>query len=82
MREVTLGVSEFKATCLSVLKNVRRTGRRVLITRRGEAIAMVCPPPPAPKKASWLGSFGGSASICGDIVSPAAGEHDWEVETG
>jgi len=40
-------VSKFKATCLARLERVRRTGRPLLITKRGVPIAQVVPPPPA-----------------------------------
>ena len=31
-----IAISKFKATCLSVLENVRKTGKTVLVTRFGE----------------------------------------------
>ena len=39
-------ISKFKATCLAVLDNVKRTGRPVLVTRHGKPIAVIDPPPP------------------------------------
>jgi prevent-host-death family protein len=36
-----IAISKFKATCLAVLENVRRTGKTVLITRFGEPVARV-----------------------------------------
>jgi len=72
-------ISRFKATCLAVLDKVKRTGQPVLITRRGETIAMIEPPPPPEVKKSWLGSFRSTGRIVGDIISPAVGEKEWEA---
>lgn len=72
-------ISQFKATCLAVLEKVRRTGQAVLVTRRGEPIAMIDPPPPPEREKSWIGSFRSTGRITGDIVSPAADEKEWSV---
>ena len=39
----SLSVSEFKATCLAVLEDVKKNKKRVLITKRGKPIAEVIP---------------------------------------
>ncbi len=77
VEEIT--VSKFKATCLALLKKVKRTGKPILITRKGEPIAQVVPPPLSTKQGSWLGSFKSTGKIVGDIVSPATDEGDWEA---
>ncbi len=77
VEEIT--VSKFKATCLALLKKVKRTGKPIIITRKGEPIAQVVPPPPPPKQGSWLGSFKSTGKIVGDIVSPATDERNWEA---
>jgi prevent-host-death family protein len=74
-----ISISDFKATCLAVLDRVKRTGRPVLVTRRGIPIAQVTPPPPKMPDQSWLGCMAGRARITGDIISPAAEENDWEA---
>ena len=74
-----ISVSKFKATCLAVLKRIRKTGRPVLVTRFGEPMAQVVPPPAGKRPASWIGSLVGTGRIVGDIVSPASNEDDWEV---
>jgi antitoxin (DNA-binding transcriptional repressor) of toxin-antitoxin stability system len=58
---------------------VKSTGRPILVTRQGEAIALISPPPPAEKPKSWLGSFKSKGRIVGDIVFPALNEKEWEV---
>jgi prevent-host-death family protein len=78
MQEI-VSISKFKATCLALLDKVKRTGQSILITRRGEPIAEVIPPPPSDKPLSWLGSFQHTGRITGDIVSPASDSKEWEV---
>lgn len=74
-----IAISEFKATCLKTLEQVKRTGNPVLVTRRGEPIALVTPPPPPKKPSNWLGLFKSQGKIMGDIVSPVLDEKEWEV---
>ena len=77
--EDTIPISKFKATCLALLDRVKKTGQPILVTRKGEPIAQVIPPPVPEKSVDWLGSFQSSGKITGDIVSPASKEEDWEV---
>ncbi|MCJ7503701.1 MAG: type II toxin-antitoxin system prevent-host-death family antitoxin [Acidobacteriia bacterium] len=77
-----IAISKFKATCLAVLKRVRRTRKPLLVTRFGEPVAQVAPPPPAPRPERWLGDLAGTGRILGDIVAPASNEDDWEVLRG
>lgn len=72
-------ISKFKATCLALLDRVKRTGQPILVTRRGEPIAQVLPPPPPERPASWLGAFRETGRIVGDILSPAVEEEEWEI---
>ena len=75
----TIPISKFKATCLKLLADVKKTGKSILITRKGEPIALVTPPPPPPKPESWLGCMAGTIKITGDIISPVLNEKKWEV---
>ena len=72
-------ISKFKATCLSVLKRVQRTRKPVLVTKFGEPVAQVVPPPPRRRPKRWLGDMAGTVKILGDIVAPATDESDWEA---
>jgi prevent-host-death family protein len=72
-----LSISKFKATCLAVLDKVKRTGQPVLVTKHGEPIAIIEPPPLKEMGKSWLGSFKDKGEITGDIISPALNENDW-----
>ena len=74
-----MAISKFKATCLAVLKRVGRTGRPILITRRGEPIAEVIPPRPPVRESGWLGSMAAEASVTGNIVEPVAPSDEWEA---
>src|ERR1035437_9960486 len=44
-----IAISRFKATCLAVLEDVRRTRRPVRVTRFGKPVAEVVPPNVSPK---------------------------------
>ena len=72
-----IAISKFKATCLSVLERVRKTGKPVLVTRFGKPIAEVVPPPLPPRTANWMGSMAGTGEILGDIVGPISTEEEW-----
>lgn len=75
---VEIQISKFKATCLSVLDRVAKTGEPVLITRLGKPLAQVLPLPPGPA-GDWLGAMEDSGEIQGDLVAPVAGPSDWEA---
>ena len=74
-----VNISQFKATCLARLERVKRTGRPLLVTRRGEPMAEITPPSQPKTAASWLGSLRSTGRITGDIVSPAADAQDWDA---
>jgi prevent-host-death family protein len=76
----TMAISQFKARCLAVLERVRRTRKPILITRFGQPVAEVVPPPASPRAADWLGSLQGTGRIVGDIVSPASDGTEWEAD--
>jgi prevent-host-death family protein len=77
MKEVA--ISEFKAKCLGILEEVRKTRKPIRVTRFGEPVAEVVPPAPKPRRKSWLGSMAGSAKIVGDIVGPTGSFEDWNA---
>ena len=72
-------ISEFKAKCLALLEQVRKTKKPLRITRHGRPFAEVIPPSAVEDRAAWIGSLKDSIEILDDIISPAAGEDDWEV---
>jgi antitoxin (DNA-binding transcriptional repressor) of toxin-antitoxin stability system len=78
-RQETITISQFKATCLAILARVKRTRQPILVTRKGEVIAQILPPPLPEKPQSWLGSFRSTGKIVGDIISPAIEPQEWEI---
>ena len=72
-------ISKFKATCLGLLARVRKTGKSILVTRRGEPIALVTPPPPPEQHEHWVGCMKDDIKVLGDIVSPVLDEEEWEA---
>ena len=74
-------MGKFKATCLALLGNIKKTGRSILVTRRGEPVALITPPPKPKKPESWLGMFQSEGKIVGDVISPIVKENQWEVLT-
>jgi prevent-host-death family protein len=77
MKEIA--ISEFKAKCLGILEEVRKTRKPIRITRFGKPVAEVVPPTPQPRPKSWLGCMAGSAEIVGDIVGPTGSLDDWNA---
>lgn len=74
----SVSVSRFKATCLELMRKVKATGQPLLITRNGEPVAQLIPPPATPATPDWIGSGVGTGRILGDVVSPL--EVEWEAQ--
>jgi prevent-host-death family protein len=76
MRDVP--ISEFKAKCCGLIERVRKTARRLRITRHGSPVAEVIHGSPvaevipvgADRKPFVVGDMVGTAEIVGDILSP------------
>ena len=63
-------ISEFKAKCLALLEQVRKTKKAIRITRHGKPVADVVPAVATVDRAALFGSMQDSIKILGDIVSP------------
>jgi antitoxin (DNA-binding transcriptional repressor) of toxin-antitoxin stability system len=74
-----IAISKFKATCLAVLEQVRKTGEPILVTRFGKPIARIEAPDSKLGKRIRLGGGVGSGRIIGDIVGPISDISDWEA---
>jgi prevent-host-death family protein len=74
-----IAVSKLKATCLSVVEEVRKTKKSITITKFGQPVAQIVPPPEADLPKHWLGSFAGTGTILGDIVEPVVSENEWSA---
>lgn len=70
----SLSVSEFKAKCLSVLQDVNKQKKRIIITKRGKPIAEVIPHESKVKEIP----LEDTVAFMRDIISPVAKE-DWEA---
>ena len=77
-----IAISVFKATCLAVIENVRKTQTPIRITRFGKPIAELVPPSVPDAPSNWLGCMAGTGRILGDIVSPPTQESEWDVLQG
>jgi prevent-host-death family protein len=77
MKEIA--ISEFKAKCLGILEEVRKTRKPIRVTRFGQPVAEVVPPAPQSGKKRWLGCMEGTVEIVGDIVGPTGSLDDWEA---
>lgn len=60
----TMPAGEFKARCLRVMEQVRKTREPVVITKRGRPVAKLVPPD------DIFGCLKGVIKIVGDIESP------------
>ena len=70
-----MGAGEFKAKCLRLLDDVARTGRPLVVTKRGRPVAKVVPAGRPDVKRPPLE---GSIVYEGDVVSPI--DLAWEAD--
>ena len=73
----TMLVSEFKAKCIAILKDVQRTRQPVLVTLRGKSLAAVQPVKTRPR-GKRLGTLKGRMTIRRDLVRLDT-TRDWEM---
>jgi prevent-host-death family protein len=73
----TMLVSEFKAKCIAILKDVQRTRQPVLVTLRGKPLAAVQPVKDRPRR-KRLGALKGRMVIRRDLVRIDT-TRDWEM---
>ena len=74
-----IAISVFKAKCLAVLEQVRKTRKPIRITRHGKPVAEVVPTTSVVNRDAWLASMKGSVKILGDIIAPANDLEEWEA---
>jgi prevent-host-death family protein len=77
MKEVA--ISEFKAKCLGMLEEVRKTRKPIRVTRFGQPVAEVIPPSPGKPQGKRLGCMVGTGRIVGDIVGSISDEGEWDA---
>jgi len=69
----TVLISEFKAKCIKMLKEVQKNGKPITVTLRGKPIARV---EPIEKRKPRLGTMKGRMIMKGDIIHSDL-EDDW-----
>ncbi len=75
MKQMPAG--KFKARCLRVMEQVRKTRESVVITKRGKPVAKLVPADKIPDDV--FGCLKGVIKIVGDIESPVVPPEDWEA---
>jgi len=76
-----MSVTEFKAKCMQVVREVATHPYTVEITNRGKVVAVVSPPPAAAAAdpRTFWGSLHGTVShLAGDFDNPL-GDKEWEA---
>jgi prevent-host-death family protein len=63
-----VSASEFKAKCLRLMSEIGKKHESIVITKHGQPVAQLVPPPALAKK-PWL-ALKGAAKIKGNIVRP------------
>jgi prevent-host-death family protein len=74
-----VAISEFKAKCLGMLEEVRKTRQPIRVTRFGKPVAEIVPPSPQKSTSRRVGCMVGTGEILGDIVGPTGSLEDWEA---
>jgi len=75
---VTINASDFKARCLAILDEVKRTGETITILKRGRPVAQLGPAREDTGEYPQQ-TLRGSARIVGDILSPPLPADAWEA---
>ena len=81
MSTTQISVSEFKAQCTALLRDLEAHPQRIEVTNRGRVIAIVTPPDSgrSPRPADWLGSLRGSVLRYDEPFAPAAEPDAWHA---
>ena len=77
-----IGAGEFKAKCLAIIDEVSRSGKEVVITKRGRPTAKLIPFPYAEKSEPFIGRLEGIIEIVGDpddLINPVFPAEDWDM---
>lgn len=75
MSHKTIKASEFKAKCLQLMEEIKKTGGEIIITKNGEPVSKLVPVKHKPK--TLFGAHRGRIVVKGDIVSPL--DTEWEA---
>lgn len=67
---------EFKAKCLKVMDRVKRTRRKIIITKRNIPVAELIPVDE--KEITAFGKMKGTVHVNGDLLAPIG--EDWDAD--
>jgi prevent-host-death family protein len=73
----TIPAAQFKARCLTLMDDVRKTREPVLITKRGHPVAKLVPA--GKTNQEFIGRLEGIVNIRGDIESPIEPPEAWDA---
>jgi antitoxin (DNA-binding transcriptional repressor) of toxin-antitoxin stability system len=76
MQYNSMQAGKFKAVCLKVMEEIKKSGKGILITKRGVPIVKVTPVEEEEK--SLFGSMRGTLEIKGDLLAPI--EEEWNAD--
>lgn len=77
----TFSVSEFKANCLHFLDDVARSGKGIVVTKRGKPVATVFHAvEPGEGNLYPQQALKGTAEVLGDIINPPLPPDAWDAE--
>ena len=74
-----IGAAEFKAHCLRIMEEAKRSGESVVITKRGKPFMELKPIAPD-KQTSLIGCMKGSVTWLANDPAASASDPDWESE--
>ena len=74
-----MGVTEFKAKCTQILREVATKGYTVEIANRGKVIAVVSPPPPPVNVNPAWGSMKDTVLHVAEDFDDPLGDEEWEA---
>lgn len=84
--EETISVTDFKARCLDLLKRVgQRRLQRITVTRHGQVVAVITPPPVSRHSIRDLHGFMKDRTIVADgldLTAPTLSEDDLDAARG
>ena len=79
VRPEEIPAGRFKAQCLRIMDEVRRSRRPVVITKRGVPVAKVVPPDDEREASRVFGCLADVIEIRGDITKPLEPPDSWET---
>lgn len=72
-----IGISEFKARCIALLKQVQETRTPLVVTHRGQPLVRI--EPLGSGEPRRLGALRNTGRICGDLVD-FRWDQEWQME--